>query len=82
MGEAIAPLDPKLETLAIDANGTPFYAPSPASPLINRGRPSVALRRSGVELGTDQRGKGFPRVVDQFIDVGSIEFSAHQANDE
>lgn len=82
-GSAMAPLNPLLGALSEDANGTPYYAPLAGSPLINRGRPSVALKRSGVELKTDQRGDGFPRIVDQFIDVGAIEYAEGQsANDE
>jgi CSLREA domain-containing protein len=61
-GTASNPLDPKLDTNGLQSNGgsTQTIAPLLGSPAIDHG----SSNGLGGNLGTDQRGAGFPRVFD------------------
>jgi hypothetical protein len=47
-------------------------SPLPGSPLINAGSNDLTTDLFGV----DQRGTGFPRIVDSVVDIGALEFAA------
>jgi hypothetical protein len=53
-------------------------SPLPGSPLINAGNNDLTTNLFGV----DQRGTGFPRIVDSVVDIGAVEFVAAAANRE
>ena len=64
--------DPLLGPLT-DNGGTTFtHALSPGSPAINAGDPLAVAEMNGVPE-FDQRGTGFPRVVDDRIDIGAVD---------
>ena len=45
----------------------------PGSPAINAGSNALAVDAQGNPLTTDQRGTGFPRIVDGTVDIGAFE---------
>ena len=59
---------PQLGALANNGGPTLTMLPLTGSPLINAGDPGF----SG--LATDQRGTGFPRIVNGRVDIGAVEF--------
>jgi len=59
-------VDPLLAPLADNGGPTPTHALSTGSPAINAGRNSQGF-------ANDQRGTGFPRVIDDAADIGSFE---------
>ena len=61
--------DPKLTVLASNGGPTLTHAPASGSPAVNGG--DNALVPPGVT--TDQRGAGFPRIIDGTVDVGAVE---------
>jgi hypothetical protein len=76
IGTTSAPIDAKLG--ALDANGSdgltmwelvavPSHMPLPGSPAIDAGDNCIAAPRF------DQRGPGFPRVLNGLIDIGAVE---------
>jgi hypothetical protein len=56
-------------------NGGPTYtiALFPGSPAIAAGSVTLAVDRQGKPLTTDQRGPGFPRIVNGNVDIGAFE---------
>jgi hypothetical protein len=66
VGTAEAPIDPLLGPLQDNGGPTPTMALLPGSPALNAGDPSGAP-------AWDQRGPGYPRVVDGRIDIGAFE---------
>ena len=60
-------VNPKLQTLRDNGGPTPTMALIEGSPAINHGS-------NPLELLTDQRGRGFDRVVGPAADIGSFEF--------
>jgi CSLREA domain-containing protein len=69
-GTVAAPLDAMLAALANNGGPTQTMALLPGSPAIAAG--NIALIPSGVT--TDQRGPGFPRIVNGTVDIGAVEF--------
>jgi hypothetical protein len=49
------------------------------SPAIDAGSNALALGISGSALTTDQRGGGFPRIVNGTVDIGAYEFSTNSS---
>ncbi|HYE15589.1 MAG TPA: choice-of-anchor Q domain-containing protein [Pyrinomonadaceae bacterium] len=79
-GTSAAPLDPKLGPLASNGGPTLTHALLAGSPALDAGNNALALDPSGSALTTDQRGPGFPRVVDSedagtvaTVDIGAYE---------
>ncbi len=71
-GTIAAPLDPMLGPLANNGGPTQTMALLPSSPAIDAG--NNALIPSGIT--TDQRGTGYPRVVNGTVDIGAVEFGS------
>ena len=69
-GTIAAPLDPMLGPLGNDGGPTQTMGLLPGSPAIDAG--NNALIPSGVT--TDQRGTGYPRIVNGTVDIGAFEF--------
>ena len=63
--------DPLLGTLADNGGPTLTVRPQNGSPVIDGGDASVVP----AEIEFDQRGPGFPRVIDNSVDLGSVEES-------
>ena len=66
VGSASEPIDPMLEELADNGGSTPTHALLAGSPAIDSGDNDTAP-------STDQRGAGFPRIVQGTIDIGAFE---------
>jgi hypothetical protein len=65
-------LDPK--GLASNGGATQTIALLPNSPAVDAGSDALAVRPdNGMALSTDQRGSGFPRIVDGAVDIGAYE---------
>jgi hypothetical protein len=60
-------------TLANNGGATHTHSLIPGSPAINSGNNSLATDGAGNALVTDQRGIGFPRIVEGTVDIGSFE---------
>jgi hypothetical protein len=65
-------IDARLFPLAFNEGTGDTYRPKPDSPAVNAGIPSAIAGSNGVPF-FDQRGIGFPRVLDERIDIGAIE---------
>jgi hypothetical protein len=60
--------DPRLGPLQDNGGPTLTHAPLPGSPLLSAGDNGSA---AGLEF--DQRGPGFPRILDGVVDIGAVE---------
>jgi hypothetical protein len=67
VGSAAAPIDPRLGPLQDNGGPTLTHALLPGSPAIDAGNNAYAT-------DWDQRGPGFPRIVNGIIDIGAFEF--------
>ncbi len=68
--------DPGLGSLADNGGPTQTIALLPGSPAIDAGSNNLAVDpTTGQPLVYDQRGAGFPRIVDNTVDIGAFEFS-------
>jgi hypothetical protein len=67
VGTADNPIDPRLGPLADNGGPTLTHALLPDSPAIDAGNNAYAT-------DFDQRGPGFPRIVNGIIDIGAFEF--------
>jgi len=67
VGTAANPIDPRLGPLADNGGPTLTRALLPGSPAIDAGNNAYATE-------FDQRGPGFPRIVNSIIDIGAFEF--------
>ncbi len=65
--------DPGLDTLADYGGPTQTIALLPGSPAIDAGSPAFAVDPEGNTLTTDQRGAGYPRIVNGTVDIGAYE---------
>jgi hypothetical protein len=77
-GTTALPLDPVLAPLANYGGPTQTMVPMPASPAIDAGFNAFALDANGNPLTTDQR--GYPRIYNGRVDIGSVEFQPQQVN--
>lgn len=68
VGTSAMPLDPLLAPIANNGGATQTYALLSGSPAVNAGSNALAAG-----LTTDQRGAGFPRIVNTIVDIGSFE---------
>lgn len=59
--------------LGFHGGRTPNYLPVPGSPAIDAGTPDFLI---SAETEFDQRGPGFPRVIGELPDIGSVEYAA------
>jgi hypothetical protein len=67
VGSAAAPIDPLLGPLQDNGGPTKTHALLAGSPAINSGNNAYAT-------DWDQRGEGFPRIVNGIIDIGAFEY--------
>ena len=65
--------DPGLGTLASNGGPTQTIALLAGSPAIDAGSNALAVDPHGSPLTTDQRGAGFPRIVNGTVDIGAFE---------
>ena len=72
-GNLVGVADPGLDGLGDYGGPTPTIALLPDSPAINNGSPALAVDPQGNTLSTDQRGTGYPRIVDGKVDIGAFE---------
>ena len=75
IGTTADPLSPLLGPLANNGGPTQTMALLPGSPAIDAGSNALAVDANGNPLTTDQRGAGFPRIVNGTVDIGAYEFS-------
>ena len=66
-------LSPLLFALANNGGPTRTYLPQAGSPVIDAGSNALAKDQSNNDLATDQRGTGFPRVINGTVEIGSVE---------
>ena len=74
-GDLVGVANPGLGTLASNGGPTQTIALLPSSPAINAGSNALAVDPATDQpLATDQRGAGFPRIVNGTVDIGAFEF--------
>ncbi len=74
-GNQVDVANPGLGTLADNGGPTQTIALLTTSPAIDAGSNALAVDPStGLPLATDQRGAGFPRIVNGTVDIGAYEF--------
>ena len=74
VGTVASPLDPVLGSLYDHGGSIPTHALLPGSPALNAGDPGFDPAAFFPSLDFDQRGDGFPRVVNGTVDMGAFEF--------
>ena len=72
-GNKVGVADPGLGTLADNGGPSQTIALLAGSPAIDAGKNSLAVDPKGDPLTTDQRGTGFPRIVNGTVDIGAFE---------
>ncbi len=72
-GAADAPLNPLFGPLTNNGGPTETYLPQAFSPAIDAGSNALAKDQNNAALTTDQRGSGFPRILNTTVDIGSVE---------
>ena len=76
LGNLVGVANPRLGVLANNGGPTATIALLAGSPAINAGSNALAVDPStGLPLAFDQRGPGFPRIVNNTVDIGAFEFS-------
>ena len=65
--------DPILGPLANNGGPTQTFALLSGSPAINAGNNASAVDAGNNSLTTDQRGTGFPRIMNGTVDIGAFE---------
>jgi len=76
-GNQVSVANPGLATALADNGGpTQTIALLKGSPAIDAGSVALAVDANGNPLTTDQRGTGFPRIVNNTVDIGAYEFQA------
>ena len=73
VGTSASPIDPKLGPLQNNGGPTETMALLAGSPAIDAGNNNKALDANGLPLTTDQRGTGFPRIINGTVDIGAFE---------
>ena len=76
VGTTANPINPMLGPLANNGGPTQTMAPMPGSPSINRGNVALAVDPNGVLLQYDQRGPGYPRTINETVNIGAYEGQA------
>ncbi len=77
-GNQVGVAEPGLDPLGLQNNGGPTQtiALVTGSPAINTGNNALAVDPTTDEpLAFDERGPGFPRVIDSTVDIGAFEYS-------
>jgi hypothetical protein len=73
IGTTADPINSLLGPLSNNGGPTQTMALLPGSPAINAGSNGLAVDSNGNTLTTDQRGIGFPRIVNGTVDIGAYE---------
>jgi uncharacterized repeat protein (TIGR01451 family) len=73
IGAFDSPLSPLLAALADNGGPTRTYLPLGGSPVIDAGSNALAKDQSNIALTTDQRGTGFPRIINGTVEIGAVE---------
>src|ERR1043165_2327738 len=73
IGASGAPIDPRLGPLANNGGPTLTHFLLSDSPALNAGDNGLARDQNGIALTTDQRGAGFPRIINSAVDIGALE---------
>jgi hypothetical protein len=73
VGASDSTLSPLLGPLADNGGPTHTYLPLAGSPAIDAGSNALAKDQSNIALTTDQRGAGFPRVINGTVEIGAVE---------
>jgi CSLREA domain-containing protein len=73
VGTSAFPIDPLLGGLANNGGPTKTSLLLLGSPAINAGNNALAVDQNSNALTTDQRGTGFPRIVNTTVDMGADE---------
>lgn len=73
IGTLATPVAALLGPLQDNGGSTFTHALLPGSPAIDGGSNALAVDAAGVVLPNDQRGTGFPRVVNAAVDIGALE---------
>ena len=73
VGTTANPINPMLGSLQNNGGPTETMALLPGSPAINAGSNALAVDANGNQLTTDQRGAGYPRIVNGTVDIGAFE---------
>jgi hypothetical protein len=74
-GNLVGVASPGLGVLADNGGPTQTIALLQDSPALDAGSNALAVNASGNQLAYDQRGPGFPRIVNSVVDIGSFEQS-------
>ncbi len=77
-GNQVGVAEPGLDPLGLQNNGGPTQtiALVTGSPAINTGNNALAVDpTTGEPLAFDERGSGFPRIIDSTVDIGAFEYS-------
>ncbi len=75
IGTTADPINSMLGALANNGGPTETMALLPGSPAIDAGSNALAVDANGDTLTTDQRGAGFPRIINGTVDIGAYESS-------
>jgi hypothetical protein len=73
IGTTSVPLDPLLRPLHDNGGPTPTHAIQAGSPAVDAGLNTLDIILGAGPLTTDQRGPGFPRLVNPAVDIGAFE---------
>jgi parallel beta-helix repeat protein len=78
-GNQVGVADPGLDPNGLQDNGGPTetIALEPGSPAIDAGSNALAVDANGNPLQYDQRGPGYPRIVNGIVDIGAFEFQGN-----
>jgi hypothetical protein len=75
VGTDASPVNALLDSLSLAGGPTRTHLLLPGSPAINAGSNALAKDQSNNPLATDQRGAGYPRIINSTVDVGAVEVS-------
>ena len=75
IGTAANPINPDLGPLQNNGGPTQTMAILLGSPAIGTGSVTLAVDQNGASLATEQRGTGYPRTTNGYVDIGAYEFT-------